>query len=105
MTTRNLNITRDEAIDVLLHVVDSNILNEELKSKLVNIISCIGAEKEGRHEWGQNTRPLYDFADKDTTNDTIKTCIEIIDNVTFIPASCERKEITEALTNLLAEHQ
>ena len=103
METRNINITRDEAIEALLHVADSNILNEELKDKLINIISCIGAEKEGRHEWGQNTKPLYDFADNETTDEAIKACINIIDNVTFIPASCEREEITEALSSLLTE--
>lgn len=103
MSTQNVNITRDEAMDVLLHVVESNILNEELKDRLTNIIACIGAEKEGRHEWGQNTKPLYDFADNETTDEAIKACINIIDNVTFIPASCEREEITEALTSLLSE--
>lgn len=47
-------ITRQEAMAVLIRVIESGILDDELVSDLESIRHCISCELDGYHVWGSD---------------------------------------------------
>lgn len=47
-----MTITREEAINTLYEVINCGILDKEIEDQLVEIASCVNAERYGVHLWG-----------------------------------------------------
>ena len=95
--TRERMITREEAIDVLFQLENSEILSDELVDQISQINLMIQAETLGKHFWGADAD---DYAKVHTayredlwTDELIRECQDIDFNHTFDPAPYEEADI------------
>lgn len=91
-------ITREEAIETLVNLVNSGILDEELENNLEEIISCIDYERKGYHAWGADCEftDLFIAYRSDLWTDELKERMQKLHNkYSFTPASYEQEEIND----------
>ena len=90
-------ISREEAIDVISMLEESDILKDDLKEKLTDIRTCIEAELQGWHFWSANDDDyveLHIARRSDLWTDEVKQKCEALDKAhTFIPAPYEKNYI------------
>lgn len=75
-------ISREEAVDILTMLEESEILNEEIQDKLGDISTAIEKETEGLHIWGSEEddwTELYVAYREDHWTDELKARLEGID--------------------------
>lgn len=85
-------ITRDEAIEVLQTMVNSDILDEDLENDLEEIITCIQSEDEGYHIWGadEEVGKLFTSYRTDLVTPELEEELNAIsDKYSFTPAPYE----------------
>lgn len=85
-------ITRDEAIDVLQTLVNSDILEEDLEEDIEEIITCIQSEDEGYHIWGadEEAEKLFTSYRTDLITPELEEELNAIsDKYSFTPAPYE----------------
>lgn len=90
-------IDRQTAIYTLRELEDSDILNDELIQKLIDIRTCIEAELDGWHFWGASDddyMELHIARRQDLWTDEVKAKCEAIDKRhTFVPAEYEQHDL------------
>lgn len=100
-------ITREEAINTCLEIIDAGILAEDIESSLQDIVSCLEAEMIGRHEWGvedDKLGVLYTAKRVDLiTDEDMKEFDRIHRKLTFIPSVDERIIIETAVCDKIEE--
>lgn len=86
-------INRDDAIEVLRNLTESDILSEEIEEKLEQIILCIEEEQDGRHIWGATSddwTELHIAYRSDLWTDDLAMKMEnICQKYSFVPAPYE----------------
>jgi len=87
-------ITREEAIEVIYDLIDSDILKTDVEERLQDIANCIEGELVGRHEWGvdrSKLAKLYGATRIDLVTDKdIEEYDRIHRKLTFVPSVDER---------------
>ena len=90
-------ITRNEAVDVLLTLVNSGILDKNIEEKLAEISTIIEDEEIGYHFWGADHSErviLFTATRVDLiTDEMCEECNRIADKYSFTPSEHERVEI------------
>ena len=90
-------ITREEAIDVLFQLENSDILSEELVEQISEINLMIQAETHGKHFWGADAEEYAKvhtaYRDNLWTDELLRECQDINFNHTFDPAPYEEADI------------
>lgn len=54
-------ITRDDAIEVLYDLINSNVLDDELCEDLQNVANCIEGERDAMHLWGADDHEVAEL--------------------------------------------
>lgn len=97
-------ITRDEAVDILAALLDTNMFAPEIEDKLADIMNAIENEKYGLHLWGADNDEyavLYTAVREDLITDEYRAEGERIwEKYSFEPSPFEKAEIED---NLAAE--
>ncbi len=96
-------ITRERAIDVIIGLINSGVLAEELVDELIDIEMCIEFEMCGVHVWGADNDEFEEIAKAHNplkmTKEEIHNLDELIDKFKFVPAPCEKQAIEEFLAS------
>lgn len=86
-------IGREEAIETLRNLVDTDVLSEDIQSKLDQIATCIEEEQDGRHIWGTEDDDWMELhiAHRDDmwTEDLYQKLNQICEKYSFVPAPQE----------------
>ena len=95
-------IKREEAVDTLYALINSNVLDEELCDKIENIASCIGSERDGLHLWGaddQEVAELYTTVRSDAADlkEHENLCDMLYQKYCFEPSEFEMPEFMAQL--------
>ena len=90
-------ISREEAIQTLVTLEESDILDDELQSKLMDIRVCIEEELQGWHFWGASDDDYMELhiarrADL-WTKEAEEKCAELDKYYTFTPAPYEVNDV------------
>lgn len=92
-------ITRDEAVDTLYSLINSNVLDEELCDSIESIANCISAERDGLHLWNaddQEVAELYTSV-RDNAPDAdahMELCNKLYAKYCFAPSRFEEPDFT-----------
>ena len=93
-------ITRQEAIDVITELAETEFFGEMICQKLADIAHCIDAEFRGYHLWGggDDSAELF-IARRDDlwTDEVVERVGKIAEKYTFKPAPHEEDELKEWL--------
>ena len=94
-------ITRNEAVDTLYMLVNSDILDDDLRDKIEEIANCIEKENLGYSLWGaeEDATELFVARREDLWTDELKERLaEIHNKYSFTPAPFERADFEERLS-------
>ena len=92
-------ITRDDAIEVLYDLMNSNVLDDELCDDLQNIANCISAERDSMHLWGaddQEVAELYTMVQSSAPDaeEHEALCDKLFNKYCFEPSEHEMPDFT-----------
>lgn len=97
-------LTRDEAIEALYEIIDSPVVDEEIRDKMLDIANLIEIEKRGMHFWGGNRDDYYEMVvsrrEDLWTDEAIAKADKIQKEHSFEPAPYEKAEIEEYIKEL-----
>ena len=103
----NNAITRDEAIELLGALIDTNMFADEVEEKLADIMNAIENEKYGLHMWGADNAEyatLCTAVREDTiTDEDREEGGRIWDKYSFEPSPFEKEEIDNNLADAIEE--
>lgn len=89
-------ITREEAIDALIQLENSDILDDSIIEQVSEIRMCLEHERQGYHGWGADDDfdKLFVAYREDLWTDELKAeCAEISKKYSFTPAPFEAEEL------------
>ena len=81
-------ITREQAVDILEELVESEVLNENLRDALDEMAMVIHYEKIGLHLWGADERDLQ-------SDETLEKYVYIPSDFEEVAVLTERKMLDE----------
>ena len=93
-----MNITREEAIEVLRDISDSGIIRDELDTKINDIIHCIECETDGLHVWGSEGDEIELYIGRRVdliTSEIEKKCQAIHDKYAYTPSEFEKESMAK----------
>lgn len=87
-------ITREEAVETLYGLINSNVLDEELCDSIENIANCISAERDGLHLWNADDEEVAELytSVRDNTPDAeahMELCNKLYAKYCFGPSKVE----------------
>ena len=90
-------ITREEAVQFLYRVMDSELISEEAELNLQEIANCIDGENDSLHLWGvpdKDVQTLYTSVREDLITDAYKAELDRLYQLyRFYPSKFEEDEL------------